>query len=63
MVAPLTADDLTDRERMDAWVAEYEKALPADVYTIALEMDRERHVYRLQISWLSHGIAESVVLG
>ena len=62
-VAPLTADDLTDRERMDAWVAEYEKALPADVYTIALEMDRERHVYRLQISWLSHGIAESVVLG
>ena len=62
-VAPLTADDLTDRERMDAWVAEYEKALPADVYTIALEVDRERHVYRLQISWLSHGIAESVVLG
>ena len=61
--APLTAEDLASRERMVAWLAEYEAALPAGEYTIALEEDRERHVYRLRASWLAHGIAESAVLG
>ncbi len=61
--SPLSAEDLADRDGMAAWVAEYQQALPAGEYTIDLEEDRERHVYRLRASWLAHGIAESAVLG
>ena len=61
--APLTGEDLASRERMAEWLAEYEQALPAGEYAIALEEDRERHVFQLRASWRAHGIAESTVLG
>ena len=48
---------------MAEWLAEYEQALPAGEYAIALEEDRERHVFQLRASWRAHGIAESTVLG
>ena len=59
---PVTAEALADRERMEAWAAEYLQALPESDYAIALEEDREHQIHRPRISWRAHGIAESAVL-
>ena len=59
---PVAAEDLADRERMEAWAAQYREALPDGDYAIALEEDREHQIHRPRISWRSHGLAESAVL-
>ena len=59
---PVTAETLADRERMEAWAAEYLQALPESDYAIAFEEDREHQIHRPRISWRAHGIAESAVL-
>ena len=59
---PVTAEALADRQRMEAWAAEYLQALPESDYAIALEEDREHQIHRPRISWRAHGIAESATL-
>ena len=61
---PLGLDDLLDAEGMAAWLERYAEALPGDMdYTTTLEQDREHRIHRPRIAWVSHGIAQSAVLG
>lgn len=60
---PLSLADLADRQHMEQWVVHYAETLPdGSDYAVALEHDREHHVFRPTVSWQSHGIADSVRL-
>ena len=60
---PLAVEDLANRERMTQWVESYQQALPAAVdYAVALEEDREHHIWRPRVRWVFHGVGETAVL-
>ncbi|MYA16702.1 MAG: DNA topoisomerase (ATP-hydrolyzing) subunit B [Gammaproteobacteria bacterium] len=61
---PLSGDDLEDRARMEAWIAQYAEVLPAGTeYDVDVQEDREHHVFCPTISWQNHGVAETATLG
>ena len=60
---PVAVEDLANRERMTQWVESYQQALPAAVdYAVALEEDREHHIWRPRVRWVFHGVGETAVL-
>ena len=60
---PLSSEDLVDRARMEAWIAQYAKALPPETdYVVEVQEDREHHVFCPTIHWQNHGIAETETL-
>ena len=60
---PVSLDDLVDRARMQAWLDEYAKVLPAETdFAVELQEDREHHVFCPRIGWQNHGVAETKTL-
>ena len=61
---PLSPEDLVDRARMEAWLAQYAEVLPPETaYAVELREDREHHVFCPTINWQNHGVPETATLG
>ncbi len=62
-VEPLAIAELSDRDHMLKWIADYQRALPESAeYRVELQQDGEHHSHLPRVSWQAHGVTESALL-